>query len=147
MYVCQGADFCTENKSDDNGTWAIIMIDGVWDHRRLRSLPWPLDSRRVVDWCGCNVAHSASREGAPSLLRTTPTLGLGKNATPGTRYGICAVLSWHASLPLYNRSFPGTEQFLKNTEICHVTWWLDYWVQNQKKGKPGLGDTLARPYP
>lgn len=126
--------------SDHNDRWCLRP-------QKIEVPPRPLDSRRVVDWCGCNVTRSASREEAPSLLRTTPTLGLGKNATPGTRDGISTVLSWPAALPLYNRSFPGTEQFLKNTEICHVTWWFDYWGQNQKKGKPGLGDTWARPYP
>lgn len=100
--MCQGADFCWENKSDDNVTWAIIMIDGVWDHRRLTSLRWPLDSRRVVDWCGYNVDCSASREGAPALLRITPTLGPGKNVAPGAGDGICTALSWQALLPLYN---------------------------------------------
>lgn len=41
--------FRLENKSDGDVTQAIQVMDGLRHHKRLRFVPWSLDSRRGVD--------------------------------------------------------------------------------------------------
>lgn len=95
-----GGGFCFENHSDGLMTGATLATDGLRDHTRWRSVPWPLDSRCRLRWL-TDVTVSKAVALPPLRISLCAHSELGRRAPwAGERGGVCTYIAWHILLAL-----------------------------------------------